>query len=361
MIFKKLMGYGLLVGFGGIFIVGGWFGSLWSRYHDKDYVDKSQDITSNIVSKKNISAIPLVVIGSGPAGLSAAIYGARSAVKTVVFEGDIPGGQLTRTTAVENWPGRSIITGNEIIENLRNQAVSLGAELRYESIDSVDFSQWPYTLTLNDEQVITALTVIIATGATPRVLNIPGEREYWGQGVTTCAICDAPFYKNREVIVVGGGDAAVEEALQLSAYAKKITLIVRAQTMRALASGQERIKNNPKISCIYTTQVTEIYGDDSGVTGVRLLNNTTGEIVDFPTDGVFLAIGHTPNTDLFSRYIACDEHGYITMSDRTQKTSLPGVFAAGDVEDSRYRQAGVAAGRGICAALDAVAFLAELK
>ncbi len=311
------------------------------------------DITS-VKNKQNV--IPLAVIGSGPAGLSAAIYGARGKVKTVVFQGDEPGGLLTKTSYVENWPGDKKILGKDIIKSLQEQAESFGATLLNEQVTAVDFASWPFVLTLGNGQTVNALTVVIATGSTPRTLGIPGEQEFWGRGVTTCAICDAPFYKNLEVVVIGGGDSAIEEAMQLSGYAKKITILVRKDSMRAAPSMQDHLKEYPHISVRYNVEIKEIVGDDNGVTGVLLHDSKLNKTEGMNISGVFLAIGHDPNSGLFKDYLKTDAHNLITLKGRSQATSVPGVYAAGDVADS-YRQAGIAAGDGIKAALDAIAFL----
>ena len=309
------------------------------------------------------SVVPVVVIGSGPAGLSAALYAARSAIYTVVFQGKKPGGQLTETTYVENWPGTPKLLGSQLIDQNRKQAEKFGALMVHDTIKSADFSQWPFVLTTEEGQKIHALTVIVATGADPRKLSdtkvVPGEKEYWGYGVTTCAVCDAPFYKDKNVIVVGGGDSAVEEATLLTSYAKKVTVLVRGAALRAAPAMQNRLKASDKIEVIYNSHITEILGTGKAVTGVHILNTTTKQTQELAVDGVFLAIGHKPNSDIFKNYVKTDGQGYIVLKTRSQKTSVPGVYAAGDVADHVYRQAGVAAGDGIKAALDAIAFLQE--
>lgn len=310
------------------------------------------------LEKENV--IPVVILGSGPAGLSAAIYSARANLRTVVLHGDVPGGQLAGTTDVENWPGSKRIMGPDLIDNMHDQAEYLGAEFMHDVVEKVDFSQWPFTLHTEDGKTIHALTVIIAAGATPQKLGIPGEQEYWGKGVTTCAICDAPFYKKRDVIVIGGGDSAVEEGLQLAPHAKSITIFVRKGRMRAAPRMQDHLAEQPHISVVYNTEVKKIVGDEHHVTGVDLYNNATEETYHKPIDGVFLAIGHIPNTKIFQDYLDIDDGGYLQVIGRTQHTNIPGVFAAGDVEDKQYRQAGVAAGSGIRAALDAAAFLSDI-
>lgn len=311
-----------------------------------------------IADKENV--IPMVIIGSGPAGLSAALYGARANVKTVIIQGEKPGGLLTETSYVENWPGRRPTLGAKLIDDAREQAKSFGAILVDDSVKSVDFSTWPFVLYTENGEKIRALTVIIATGARPRMLGVAGEQEYWGCGVTSCAVCDAPFYKDQEVVVIGGGDSAVEEALQLATYAKKVTVLVRKDRMRAAQSMQDHLTRFGSVAVVYNVEVQRILGDGVQVTGVELLNNQTNERFVMPINGVFLAIGHDPSTDIFKKWVKTDGQGYIKLTSRTQESSMPGVFAAGDVADSRYRQAGVAAGDGIKSALDAKAFLDDI-
>ena len=313
---------------------------------------------NKVFAKDNI--VPIAVLGSGPAGLSAAIYGARGNTKTVVIEGDKPGGLLTDTTDVENWPGIPSAMGPAIMEQVKGQAEQFGAVFLADSVEKVDFSQWPFVLKTEDERTLHALAVIIATGATPRTLGIPGEQEYWGKGVSTCAVCDARFYKGEDVIVIGGGDSAAEEAMQLAPYAKSVTIMVRKEYMRAAGRMQDLLKGVKNISIKYNVEVKEVKGDDTHVTAVKVYNNKTNEISDMPLTGVFLAIGHIPNSQLFSKFVKTDPNGYIELEGRSQKTSIPGVFAAGDVEDHVYRQAGVASGSGIKAALDAFNFLMDL-
>jgi len=304
--------------------------------------------------------VPIAILGSGPAGLSAAVYGARAQLQTVVLEGAMPGGLLTQTTGVENWPGDIEIMGPKIIENLRAQAGKWGTSFVHDTVERVDFTGWPFKLYTADGRELHALSVIIATGATPRYLGIPGEKEYWGQGVTTCAVCDAPFYENEEVVVVGGGDSAAEEAMQLAPYARKVTILVRKDHMRASATMQEHLKKYPHISVRYNVEVKEIHGDGSQVTGITLYNNKEDVTEQMPINGVFLAIGHIPNTGFLQDAVELLPSGHVKVEGRTQETSVPGVFTAGDVADHRYRQAGVSAGHGISAALDATFFLSDI-
>ncbi len=311
-----------------------------------------------IKNKENI--IPVAIIGSGPAGLAAGIYTARSGFKTLVIEGSKPGGQLTETTYVENWPSVKKILGPDLMKNLKEQNKSLGVEFLNEQIASVDFSKWPYELVTKDNVKLNALTVIIATGSSPRKLDIPGESKYWGKGVTTCAICDAPFYKKKKVVVIGGGDSATEQVLQLAPHVDHITMLVRSNSLRASQVMKDRINEISNLTIKYNMEVKKIDGDDLHVSSIEILDKNNNETKNFPIDGVFLAIGHIPNTSIFKNKIKMDKEGYIKVKGRSQKTSIPGVFAAGDVVDHVYMQAGVASGDGIKSALDAVSFLHDI-
>ncbi len=331
--------------------------STVSHWFSGFFASKTTFDLKNLEGKENI--FPIVIIGSGPAGLSAGLYGARAKKKTLVIEGEKPGGLLTETSYVENWPGFKAILGKDLMKELKEQAAHFGAQFLNDVVEKVDFTQWPYVIHTEDGKKIYALTVIIATGASPISLNIPGEQEYWGKGVTTCAICDAPFFQDKEVVVVGGGDSAIAESIQLSAYAKKITILVRKDRMRAAPTNQELLAGHPHVSIIYNVEVKKIMGDGKQVTSIELYNNKDKTTQTMSTSGVFLAIGHKPNTQLFKGKVALDKNGYVEVKDRTQLTSIEAVFAAGDVEDHRYRQAGVSAAHGIAAALDADMFLNE--
>lgn len=319
-------------------------------------LDRSDTIVSlaALSNKKNI--VDVLVVGSGPAGWSAALYAARAGMHTVVITGPDTGGQLMRTSWIENLPGIRKVRGAQAMKEAERQAVSFGAHVVTDVVQKITFSAWPYQVITADGRELYAQTVIIATGATPRKLQVPGEQEFWGTGVTSCAICDAPFFSDKNVVVVGGGDSAAEEALQLVPYVKEVTILVRKDHMRASAIMQERIKAVPSIHVLYNSEIMEIMGDEQ-VRAVQLRNTKTGVSTVMPIDGVFLAIGHIPNTTWCKDSIACDEQGYIETIGRSQKTSILGVFAAGDVQDSVYRQAGVAQGDGIKAALDAISFL----
>lgn len=311
------------------------------------------------IQKENIE--PIVIIGSGPAALGAALYAARANIQPLVIEGNNPGGLLMQTTEVENWLGEKSIMGPDLMKKVRAHVEYFGVPFLADTVASVDLSQWPFKIVTEDGKTIHALSLIITTGASPRRLDVPGEDTYWGSGgVSSCAVCDAPFYKGKDVVVVGGGDSAVEEAIQLAKHVNKVTVLVRKGKMRAAASMQDRLKGYKNIEIMHNVQIQEILGNGNQLTHIKLLNHETGETVDMPIDGVFLAVGHDPNSWLFKSQLALDSHGNIIMRGRTQETSVKGVFAAGDIEDNLYRQAFIASGRGNAAALDAEKFLAEI-
>lgn len=327
-------------------------------------VCKMEHKITHSVDIKRVKAVdnvwPIVIIGSGPAALSAALYAARANIDTLVIEGPKPGGLLVDTTEVENWPGEVSIMGPKLMSAMKYQVSRFDVQFMANTVDSVDFHSWPYKIVLEDGTYQHALTVVVATGATPKKLDVTGESSYWGLGVTSCATCDAPFFKGEDVVVVGGGDSAIEEALQLAKHVHHVTILVRKDRMRAAARMQDRLAGYKNISVRYNLEIQEILGNNKQVTGVRLLNHTTGQIEEMPTSGVFLAIGHDPSSRVFRGQLDMCPMGHIKMFDRTQATSVAGVFAAGDVEDNRYRQAIVAAGHGVSAALDAIGFLQEI-
>lgn len=298
-----------------------------------------------------------VIIGSGPAGYTAAIYLSRSGIVPVLFEGLQPGGQLTTTTDIENYPGfENGISGQGLMDAMRAQAVRVGADVRSGFITAADLSSRPFRLTVDGSSEIEAESVIIATGASAKYLGLPSEEKFRGMGVSACATCDGFFYRKKTVAVVGGGDTACEEAAYLAGICKKVYMIVRRDVLRATASMQERVLNAPNIEILWNCNTQEVLGDESGVTGVRLIRKN-GEIFDVALDGFFLAIGHHPNSDIFREWIEVDGEGYIVTEGKTSKTNVEGVFAAGDVQDPLYRQAVAAAGSGCRAAMDAVKFL----
>lgn len=300
----------------------------------------------------------IVIIGSGPAGLTAAVYTSRAFLKPIVIEGPNPGGQLMGTTAVENWPGEKSIMGPQLMLNMKEHAQHFGAQFISNSVTKVDFSQHPFTITTNKETFKTK-SVIIAAGASPNKLGCPGEQEYWGKGVTTCAVCDGAFYPEKQALIVGGGDTAMEDASFMTKYTDKITIVHILDKLTASPAMQERVLNNPKIKIIYSSTLTNIKGDGTHITEVEITNQKTKEIQTLKTDVVFLAIGQKPNTQLFKGQLAMDKMGYLELKDKT-KSSVEGVFIAGDIADYHYKQAIVSAGSGCMAALDAQRYL-ELK
>lgn len=300
----------------------------------------------------------LIIIGSGPAGYTAALYAARANLAPLVFAGALTGGQLMLTTDVENFPGfPQGILGPELMEQFRLQAERFGADIRYEDVTRVDFSQRPF-LVATDDGEFRAHSVIVATGASAQWLGLPSEALLRGRGVSSCATCDGAFFRNKEIAVVGGGDTALEEATFLTRFASKVTIIHRRDHLRGSKVMQARAFGNPKIEFIWDTVVDEVLGEGA-VSGLRLRNVKTGEARDLPVSGVFVAIGHHPNTDLFRGQIATDDLGYVVVREGTTHTSVPGVFAAGDVHDTSYKQAITAAGDGCKAALDAERYLED--
>ncbi|MEZ4547951.1 MAG: thioredoxin-disulfide reductase [Thermodesulfobacteriota bacterium] len=300
----------------------------------------------------------VVIMGSGPAGLTAAIYTARANLEPLVFEGLEAGGQLTLTTDVENFPGfPEGIQGPALMNAMRQQAERFGATCLRERIDSVDFSERPFKVVSGD-MTFEAETFIIASGASAKMLGIASEKLLLGRGVSTCATCDGFFYKDKEILVVGGGDSAVEEGTFLTKFASKVNIVHRRDQLRASKIMQERAFKNPKVDFIWNAVIEEILGDvEKGVTGVVLKNTETGETTRKDIDGIFIAIGHTPNTSIFKGKLDMDEVGYLITKEGSTETNVPGVFAAGDVRDNKYRQAITAAGSGCMAAIDAEKFL----
>ncbi|OGU59422.1 MAG: thioredoxin-disulfide reductase [Ignavibacteria bacterium GWF2_33_9] len=306
----------------------------------------------------------IVIIGTGPAGLTAAIYSARANRSTIVLEGPQPGGQLTQTTEVENYPGFADgIQGPEMMEIFRKQANRFNAATVFESAIDVDFSSRPFKIKSDADKEYTADAVIIATGASAKKLNIPSEHKFYGYGISGCATCDGFFYRGKKVFVVGGGDTAMEDALYLTHFAESVTLIHRRDEFRASKIMLDRVKEHPKISLMLDSVIDEFLGEEKmmmkSLTGVKIRNVKTKEVTEHQVDGVFLAIGHTPNTLLFQDVIETDDVGYIKTLGKSTYTNIEGVFACGDVQDPTYRQAITAAGSGCAASIDADRFLTE--
>ena len=301
--------------------------------------------------------IKCLIVGGGPAGYTAAIYGARADISPVVYEGLQPGGQLTTTTDIENYPGfENGIGGQDLMSVMRAQAVRLGADIRTGAVTAADLSQRPFRITIDGDKTLEAESLIIATGATAKYLGLPSEDRFRGMGVSACATCDGFFYRKKTVAVVGGGDTACEEATYLAGLCRKVYMIVRRDVLRASEAMQERVRNTENIEILWNCNTQEVLGDEYGVTGARLVRND-GEVFDIAVDGFFLAIGHHPNSELFSPWVKVDKEGYIITDGKTSKTNVEGVFAAGDVQDPLYRQAITAAASGCRAALDAEKFL----
>lgn len=302
--------------------------------------------------------VKTLIIGSGPAGYTAAVYAARANLQPVLYTGGQPGGQLTITNDVENYPGYPEgINGPQMMIDFQKQAERFGTDIRSGLATAVDFSGYPHKVIIDDKHEITAEAVIISTGATAKYLGLPSEEEYYNKGVSACAVCDGFFYRGKTVAVVGGGDSAAEESTYLANLCPKVYLLVRRDELRASKIMQERVLKKDNIEILWNTETEEILGDDNGVTGVRVINTQSGEKRDIDVDGFFLAIGHKPNSEIFIDYLDMDDAGYIKVIPGTSKTNVPGVFATGDVMDKVYRQAVTAAGTGCMGALDAEKFL----
>ncbi|HMM11792.1 MAG TPA: thioredoxin-disulfide reductase [Bacteroidales bacterium] len=311
----------------------------------------------------NPQHVECLIIGSGPAGYTAAIYAARADMHPVMYQGTQPGGQLTTTTEVENFPGYPDgITGPEMMEQLKLQAERFGTDVRWGMVTEVDTSERPFKVKADDGALILAETIIIATGATAKYLGLPSEEEFKGGGVSACATCDGFFYKGKDVAVVGGGDTAAEEATYLAKLCRKVYLIVRRDELRASKAMQKRVMNTPNIEILWNHETKELFGEKSGfmktLKGAVLKNNKTGEERVIDIDGFFVAIGHKPNSELFAGVLDMDETGYIITKPDSTATNIPGIFACGDVQDKVFRQAVTAAGTGCMAALEAERFLA---
>ncbi|MEM1093723.1 MAG: thioredoxin-disulfide reductase [Bacteroidota bacterium] len=316
----------------------------------------------SVLSTLDFSAaerIPVVILGSGPAGLTAALYTARANLNPVVFHGPQQGGQLTTTTDVENFPGYPDgVMGPQMMMDFQQQVERFGTDLRYGLVTEVDLSERPFKLVVDEETPVLADTIIIATGASAKYLGLENERRLLGRGVSACATCDGAFFREEEIAIVGGGDTAMEEALFLTRFAKKVYVIHRRAELRASKIMQERAFKNDKIEFIWNTQVTDVIGENA-VSALRLFNRETEETSELPVTGFFVAIGHKPNTDVFKGWLDMDENGYIINKPDSTYTNIPGVFVSGDAQDHVYRQAITAAGSGCMAAIDAERWLAE--
>ena len=309
--------------------------------------------------QEELEHVECLIIGSGPAGYTAAIYAARADLKPVMYTGMEMGGQLTQTTDVDNFPGYpNGIMGPEMMEDFKNQAERFGTQIRFGYVSSVDFSSLPHKVTVDESKTILADTVIIATGAKAKWLGLPSEQQYNGFGVSACAVCDGFFFKGQTVAIVGAGDTAAEEATYLAKLCKKVYMLVRRDEFRASKAMVHRVLNTENIEVLYDTQTTEIIGNGKNVTGVKVFNHKTEEAKTLDIEGFFVAIGHKPNTDIFKGWLDMDDTGYLQTVPGTSKTNVEGVFACGDVQDSIYRQAVTAAGSGCMAALDAERYLA---
>lgn len=309
--------------------------------------------------QEELEHVECLIIGSGPAGYTAAIYAARADLKPVLYTGMEMGGQLTQTTDVDNFPGYpNGIMGPEMMEDFKNQAERFGTQIRFGYVSSVDFSSLPHKVTVDETKTILADSVIIATGAKAKWLGLPSEQQYNGFGVSACAVCDGFFFKGQTVAIVGAGDTAAEEATYLAKLCKKVYMLVRRDEFRASKAMVHRVLNTENIEVLYNTETTEVIGNGKNVTGVKVFNHKTEAATTLDIEGFFVAIGHKPNTDMFKGWLDMDETGYLQTIPGTSKTNIEGVFACGDVQDSYYRQAITAAGSGCMAALDAERYLA---
>lgn len=319
----------------------------------------SDDLIHQLIdSSSDAPIIPVAVIGSGPAGISAAMYTARAKMNTVVFTGHELGGELSQVKAIENLPGKQRMSGAEAMKDLYDQASHFGAIMLDEAIKSVDFSTWPFVLTTEDDRVFKALSIIIATGGVAKKLDMPGVEEYWGHGVGLCTICDAPFNKDQEVIVVGGDDTAAERALQLAAYAHKVTMLTKKSALDACETMQEYLGKNKNITILFNTELTAIRGNGESITHIECSNLAKNDpSFEIPAHAVYFSIGYKPSSAIFKKWLDTDDKGYIVLQGRSQKTSIPGIFAAGIIEDKEYGKAAVAQGNGVKAAIDAIRFL----
>lgn len=322
------------------------------------YADQTPYSFEQLKGRKNV--VSLVVIGSGPAGCTAAIQASRLGLDVVMCDGPQPGGQLVETGEVENWPGIVRARGAEIMDAQRKQVENHGVTIIAETVKTLDCAAWPYRIQTEEGTQLSALSILVATGSAPRRLGVPGEQQFWGMGVSACALCDGRFFKDKTVAVIGGGDSAIEELLQLTPYANNLHLCVRSSAMRASQVMQDKLADVEHLTIHYNKAVQDIVGDENGVSGLLLRDAQTNQTEKLAVDGVFLAIGHEPRTALVQNIVELTPQGYIKTIGQSQATSMPGLFAAGDVTKGMYRQAGVAAGEGQKAAEDACLFLQHI-
>lgn len=319
---------------------------------------KSVELTS-LHTKKNL--VPVVILGAGPAGLSAAIFTSRAQYKTVIVAGPMMGGQIAQAAYVENWPGiQGKDTGLNTIEHVKKQVEHFGATIIEDSATTVNLHEWPYEITLSDGTQLHALTIIIAMGGSQKTLNIAGVKEYWGKGIGVCSICDAPFDKDKDVAIIGGGDSAADKALQSAAYAKSVTILVKNNEMHAAAVIQDYLKTMPNITIRYGIDPVAIVGDGQEITGLTIKDTKANKEEQLSIQRVYFALGFEPNSTLFKDALVMDNDGYLVTYNKTQKTSKEGVFAAGNIEDDRYQKGSVASGKGVSAAIDAIEWLQSI-
>ena len=352
--YKKIIGIVLLIAAAVGYFVYRKKGNVVDQEEIVSQVNTKNFPLDNVLAKKNI--VPVLVIGSGPAGLSAAMYTSRANLMTVVLTGQEIGGQLTEASYVENWPGKEKKSGLEIMNDLKGQAQHFKAQLVMGEATKVNFALWPFEVTLNTGDIVYALTIVIATGGSQKTLDIPGVKEFWGKGIGVCSICDAPFDKGKDVAIIGGGDAAADRALQLSAFAKNVILLVRAPEMRAAAVVQDYLKNTKNISIQYNVDIKKIIGNER-VSGIEIVDKKTNKVSQLPVQSVYFALGFIPRSGLFKGSIDIDSQGFIKLYDHTQQTSKKGIFAAGTVEDPMYQKSATACGDGSKAGMDAINFL----
>ncbi|MGE0207395.1 MAG: FAD-dependent oxidoreductase [Candidatus Babeliales bacterium] len=340
-----------IIAFAGLFILCAGIYTYFSYFNTKPTLEKA-------LNHKDL--VPVLIVGSGPAGLSAALYTSRAKLPTIVLTGDHPGGTLADVREIENWPGKRKASGENAINDLKAQATKFGTQILNDKVLSINLSSWPFVVKTRDGRTFNVMSLILATGRIAKKLNVPGVEEYWGHGVGVCTICDAPFHKGHNVAVVGGGDTAADRALQLAAFAKKVYMLVKDSELDASGFVQDYVKKNDKIEVLYNTELQEVTGEGDSVTGAKIFNTKTKQASDIAIQGIYFAIGWHPNSDLVQKQVKLQEGDFIWLDGQTQKTSISGFFAAGDVADSLYGKAGVATGSGVKAGMDAIKFMQRL-